>query len=270
MKKLCLSFVVVLSLIFTVSCVSKQVPVTETYYETEYKTEYKTETYTATEDVVVHTSEGETYLTPISKWHASIYFTAEKSGTGMTYFYGYEIEAGKHTKGKIKITLSSMAKGYIGVYNLTGMSRPPLFRTGWPGEGTVWAWLDPTQPNKWQEQIDPQTGETYYTSQWLGKVNAITSTAHPLSFRPMDTSLGNEIIFDAKDIHEFAILANTLNAQAISSVKLVWSDDIIEQQTITKERQVPYQVPVQIEKQRTVMQTKHVPFWEVILGNNQR
>lgn len=264
MKKLGLFIAVVIPLVFTVSCVSKQVPVTETYYETEYKTEYKTETYTATENVVVRTSEGETSLTPISKWHASIYFTTEKSGTGMTYFYGYEIDASKYTKSKVKITLSSMAKGYIGVYNLTDIIRPPLFRTGWPGEGTVWEWLNPTQPNKWQEQIDPQTGETYYLSQWLGKVNAITSSGRTLSFRPMDTSLGNEIIFDAKDINEFAILANTLNVQAISSVKLVWSDDIIEQQTITKERQVPYQVPVQVEKQRTVMQTKHVPFWEVI------
>jgi hypothetical protein len=80
----------------------------------------------------------------------------------------------------------------------------------------------------------------------------------------MIAGTGDEISFDTKGVKEFAILANTWNVHAIISVKLVWSDDIIEKRTVTKERQVPYEVPVQVEKQRTVMQTKKVPFWEAI------
>lgn len=56
----------------------------------------------------------------------------------------------------------------------------------------------------------------------------------------------------------------TWNLYAISSVALVWLDDIIEQRAVTKERQVPYDVPVQVEKQRSVMQAEKVPFWEAI------
>ena len=42
----------------------------------------------------------------------------------------------------------------------------------------------------------------------------------------------------------------------IERVQLIWFDEV------TKERQVPYQV----EKQRTVIQTEKVPFWEVLFG----
>jgi len=40
------------------------------------------------------------------------------------------------------------------------------------------------------------------------------------------------------------------------------SDEVIEEKTVTKERQVPYQA----EKQRTVIQTREVPVWGVIFG----
>ena len=45
MRKLSLFFssFVVIFLILAVSCVSKELPVTETYYKTEYRTEYKIE-----------------------------------------------------------------------------------------------------------------------------------------------------------------------------------------------------------------------------------
>ena len=76
MKKLSLLLVLVISLVFTVSCVTKEVPVTETYYETEYKTEYKTEMYTEVENVVVSTSERRIFLEPVRKWQTAMYFQA--------------------------------------------------------------------------------------------------------------------------------------------------------------------------------------------------
>ena len=41
----CLLLLIVALPILTVSCMSKEVPVTETYLETEYRTEYRMETY---------------------------------------------------------------------------------------------------------------------------------------------------------------------------------------------------------------------------------
>jgi len=252
MKKLSLLFVVVISLVFTVSCVSKEVPVTETYYETEYKTEYRTETYTDTEDMVIDTSEGQTYPSPVTKWQTNIYFKAEGSGTGMTYYYGYEIDTSKHTRSQVKITLPPMVEGHIGVYDLTGVGQISNM---------------PTTLAKWRD-TNPKTGEMFMTPEeqtWFDKLNAIlTNPERVLVFQPMIAGTGDEISFDTKGVKEFAILANTWNVHAIISVKLVWSDDIIEKRTVTKERQVPYEVPVQVEKQRTVMQTKKVPFWEAI------
>jgi hypothetical protein len=250
MKKLHLLLTLVIFLVFTVSCVSKEVPVAETYYETEYKTEYKTETYTETEDVVVHTSEGQTYLTPVSTWQTNLYFKAGGSGTGMTYYYGYEIDA-EHTTSQVKILVLSAAGGYIGVYNLTGVGQIPAKQSY--GAGILKASGEPSLYPGEQE--------------WLDNLNAIlTDSERILFFQSMAALPGNEIIFDSKGVKEFAILANSWNQRAVQSVKLVWSDDTIEKRTVTKERQVPYQVPVQVEKQRTVMQTKQVPFWEAIFS----
>lgn len=250
---LLVSVAVMVSTFFTASCVSKEVPVTETYYETEYKTEYKTETYSVTEEVVVDTSEGQTYLTPVTKWQTNIYFRAEGSGTGMTYYSGYEIDTNQHARGNVRITLSSMAEGYIGVYDLSGMGQISSM---------------PTTTAKWRE-TNPETGELWMTSEeqaWLDKLNAIlTNPQRVLVFQSMPVRTGNEISFDIKGVDAFAILTNTWNANAITSVKLVWSDDIVEERTVTKERQVPYQVSVEVEKQKTVMETKKVPIWETML-----
>jgi hypothetical protein len=236
-SSLLVSMVVAISLVFTVSCVNKEVPVTETYYETEYKTEYRTETYTTTEDVVVRTSEGKTYLTPISKGYAGIYFKGVGSEDTGTYYYSYEIDTSKHTRSQVKI----MGQGRV--YDLTGVGQISPSPTVIGEGGLV------STP---EEQA------------WLDNLNAILT--NPERILGYSTGQVGEISFDAKGIKEFAILANTWNAYAISSVRLVWSDDIIEKRTVTKERQVPYEVPVQVEKQRTVMQTKKVPFWEVIFG----
>jgi hypothetical protein len=252
MKKLILlfSFVIIISLVFTVSCVSKEVQVTETYYETEYKTEYKTETYTETEDVVVSTSEGQTFLMPVSQWQAGIYLKAAGSGIGMTYYYGYEIDGNEHTRSEVVIKESSAVPGYIGVWDLAGVGQIPAI----PLHGGP------------RELSASGSGVTQYPDEqeWFGNLNAIlTDSKRVLKFQPLDTNAGSEISFDAEGIKEFAILVNSLNKNALQSVKLVWSEDVIEKRTMTKERQVPYQVPVQVEKQRTVTKTEKVPFWEV-------
>lgn len=77
---------------------------------------------------------------------------------------------------------------------------------------------------------------------------------------------GDSILCGTKGVKEFAILSCVNPELRPPDVKLIWSDDIIEKRIVTKERQVSYQIPLQVEKQRTVMQTKKVPFWEAIFS----
>ncbi len=246
-----LGIIISVSFVFTVSCVSKEVPVTETYFQTEYMYEYKTETYTATEDVVIDTSEGRTYPSPVKKWQANLYFAGAGSGTGMKY-YGYEIDTGKHTRSEVKITLSEIGEGFIMVIDLTGLGQIPNM---------------PVTISAWREE-DPKTGDLWLNpaeEAWIDKLEAITTNPERvLVSQSMDADTGSEITFDATGIKTFAILANTWNAYAITNVTLFWADDIVEKRTVTKERRVSYQVPYQVEKQRTVTRTKLVPFWEAI------
>jgi hypothetical protein len=216
-KKLNLFFALIISLVFTVSCVNKEVK--ETYYETENRTEFKTETYTTTENIIVST-EGQAKLFPwhTSQWNA--YFNAEGLTSGLMCVYYYQIDPSKYkyANSQVRIKLSSQADGYLGVWDNTGL----------PMVGEVWKIKD------YPERV--------------------------LIFEPMEADA--EFSFYANGIEWFTILANTWNLSAISSVKLVWTENTIEPRTVTKERQVPYLTPYQVEKQRTVIQK--VPFWKAI------
>ncbi len=257
MKQLSLliPFSTIICLVFSVSCVSKEVEVTETYYETEYRTEYKMETYTETEDVVVKTIEGKEYLSPIVRWQTGLYFPALGTGALMTYYYGYAVGVLMHSRNKVEITLTPGAvkqKGYILVCDLGGIGQiPPLPRR------------TDALPERRNGVVLPPGEQA-----WLDQINAVTANPERILGALYITGDGtqNRIVVDPVRTTIFAIFANTWVINPISSAQLVWSDDVIEKQTLTKERQVPYQVPVQVEKQRTVMQTKRVPFWEVILG----
>ena len=172
-------------------------------------------------------------------------FSGCRGNFGLTYYYGYEIDGNEHTGSKIKIKASSTVPGIIGVWDLTGVGQMPIMPTVTYGLGNL--------------ELYPEVQE------WFSNINSIlTDSKRRIIFQPLDTSTENEITFDTEGIEEFAILVNSWNERAVSSVRLVWSDDIIEQRTVTKELQVPYEVPVQVEKQRTVMQTQKVPFWEAI------
>jgi hypothetical protein len=244
MKSLSLAFVIVITIVFSASCVSKEMPVTETYYETEYSTEYTTETYTETEEVVLSTTKGQTNLTPVSEWHANIYFKAAGEGTGMTYFYGYEIDASSHTESQVKIAISPTAHGAIGVYNLTHLPHSNLLNV------SIWDSLNPNL--KWSELA------------LADRLNIIvTNPEYTLHFGLIGAGQTKEISFDAKEIKQFAIFVNTPNINSIDNVQLAWSDNITEEKIVTKQRQVPHQVPVQVEKQRTVIKATKVPIWEI-------
>jgi hypothetical protein len=234
---------IVISLLLVTSCVTRQVPVVETYYETAYKTEYKTEPYTETVNTVISSKQGASYPNLQSKWFTDVLIPGFE-GSGGTYYYDYVIES-SHTKNQIQITISQGAQDQSGVVRAYDLSSTgPIPPRSTPFKKFFY------QPS----EID-----------WLNNLNAVLSTA-PLLGQVQLGSGVNQIVFDANNIREFGVFATTWDAYAISSVKLIWTDEVTGPKTVTGEKQVPYQVPYQVEKQRTVSKTETVPFWDAIFG----
>jgi hypothetical protein len=246
MKKLGMIFtvVVMVSCMMATSCVTRQVPVVETYTETEYKTEYRTEPYTETVDTVISSKQGTSYPNVNSKWYTDLLIPGF-SGSGGTYYFDYVIES-SHSKNQIEIDISDVAQsqsGMVKVYDLSLVGPIPPRPTAYKQY-----WLEPAEVS------------------WLNNLNSVLGSARLLGEVQLGSGGGNQILFDANGIREFGILATTWDAYAIKSVKLLWTDEVTGTKTVTGERQVPYQVPYQVEKQRTVMQPETVPFWDAIFG----
>ena len=126
------SMVLVVLLIFTISCVSKEVQVTETYYETEYETEYKTETYTETEDVLLKTVENSNLLSADTKWRSAWLRLVDGAGKA-THYYGYNISAEEYSKSQIQVTFNlppQLHEGLIYAVDLEGSCTDPSLKYG--------------------------------------------------------------------------------------------------------------------------------------------
>lgn len=238
------SILIMALLLFATSCVSREVLTVETYYETEYRTEYSTETYTETVDFVVDSREGRRYLSPQIKWHTDIILSGF-AGSGGTYYYGYVLEPSGHSRTRVEIHISPGAqdqKGLVRVYDLTGIGQIPPRPTPYRK-----FWYEPAELN------------------WLSSLNYTLGTTHVLGEKRLGVGMDDYIVFDANGVMEFGIFATTWHGYSIASVKLIWVNEVIDKKTVTREMQVPYQIPYQVEKQRTVTRTEEVPIWEVIL-----
>ena len=194
--------------------------------------------------MVVRTTEGRINLRPI-RYHdyhdVSSDFEDEGSSTD-TYLIIYDIDTSKHAKNQVKIYIHYVAEGTIGVYNLTNTLQSDLGRLN-------------------DIVADPEL------TLMFGSIKADLRD-NELSFY---ADLHDKFSFDAEGVEIFAIIVRTWRPFLSESpfflcgATLVWSDDIVEQRTVTKERQVPYQVPFEVEKQRTVIKIKKVPIWEALL-----
>ena len=242
MKKIAILFtgLVIILLLAVTSCVTRQVPVVETYTETQYKTEYKTEPYTETVNKVISSQQGTTYLTPQMKWYTNLLLPGF-GGQGGTYYYDYVITT-FHTKNQVEITLGQNTQyenGVVKVFNLSATG--PI----------------PPQPTPFKKPFFQ-----YPEIVWLENLNAALNSAPLLGEVQFGAGASNQIVFDATGVTEFGVFATTWDAYAIQGVKLAWTDEVTEPQTVTGEKQVPYQVPYQVEKQKTVYKTETVPFWQ--------
>ena len=247
MKKLGLLFVVVIPLVFTVSCISKDVQTTETYYETEYRTE----------SYIEIGNENKEYITPKWERYAPMYFSnLEWSKTGAeSNLDGYEISTTQLSNSQIKLILTSDPQSSLWgilVINLTGigpLSEPP------PQSG-----LHVHKMVEGEVKYIPEPAE----QKWLDDFNAIIrDPKHFLSFTRSDLHTGQDITINVTGVKEFAIITCTPPHWIVSSRPVVEKVQLIWSEGITKERQVP----CQIEKQRAVIQTIKVPLWEALQTN---
>lgn len=279
MKKLSLflSVVMVTCLVLPASCVNKEVPVSETYYETEYRTEYKTESYTQTEDVVVKTIEDSELLSIKRQWRTSwIYLIGSQAS--FTCYYGYDISTQEHSRSHVQISFTlqpQLHKGIIYVVDLTSACYDQTIPYPDVLFGNLYLIIDegcqldqPTLKGALGSGGIMPGNEDEYIRRWVDAFSVlIGNPARILGKLSVDkATTDGYITFDVKGIKEFAVITGVEPELRPPNVKLTWSDDIIEKQTVIKERQIPYEVSVQVGKQRAVMQTKKVPFWEVIFG----
>ena len=256
--------------IVSASCASKEYPVMETYYDTEYRTQYRTESYTESQRII-STTEGKDYLTPEIKWYST---DLSMEGYSTTWYFGYTLPT--HDVSRTEVYFRRDIKQLRGVwrtnmsryvwageefvvyaYDTSGMEHIPKFSSSW------------RQPEDFEHHVSwsyTRFGEPYRLDVWCNWVNSQLSEAKPLS---EGVYIGGEALsLQTTGVTKLAILVAGVNPvfSPISSAKLIWSDEVIEEQTVTKERLVSYQVPYEVEKQRTVTETRRVPFWEAISG----
>jgi hypothetical protein len=210
MKKLGLfiSVILMICLVFTASCVSKEISVTETYYETEYRTEY----YTVTESVPI-TVSGTDILIP-EKDETRFLITGNPPATFEIFMEYRDLcyELPQHDKYVLELNFRSPYEVLVSIPSQTGY----LTETILAGQTKV------------VESYAPETK------------TCIGISTHT----PIEGSVGGHM---------------TQYVQV--KAELFWTDTIeTEGKEVTKERRVP----VLVEKQRTVMQTKRVPFWEAV------
>jgi len=328
MKKLSLLFVAEISLVFTVSCVSTEIEVTETYYETEYRTEE----YSAVE-------KGEVELRPETYWYCNNLVMQgqnpapppplkRRSAVGFqdwdtidfsgVLYVDYELpqhstskvvirtqeESNTAIELEIPIQLAIGCEKYemVSAYDVTEIghvTKPPfdkpleqvtlwtIFPRGylppksWTTESPLvplgdelWFrnWLDKFNTQLKASHLDTQLSCTYYYVSSLGSelsweehealMKSTNRTKQAYEFQTTGVK-SLAIIIAGRGQYELPPSSESLvlhseflpdNPWPIESMKLVWADEV------TKKHEVPYEV----EKQRTVIQTKKVPFWEAI------
>jgi hypothetical protein len=249
MKKFSLLFVVLISLVFIASCITKEVQVTETYYETKYRTE----------NYIDIGQWHEEYIKPDWTRYAPLYFKSLDWGKegAITSIDGYVLTTADLPSSEVKLILSKNPQASvwgIEVINITGIG--PIFEP-------------PPQDSLNVRKL--VNGEVVYIPKlseqiWYDELEAILiDPKHCLFVATWDEYTDPEITFNVTGVEEFAVLTCTpphwleYPGPVVEKVQLTSCEEAI------KIRRVPYQA----ELQRTVIQTNKVPFWELWGANTE-
>lgn len=219
-------------------CVDKSFPVTETYTATEYRTEYRTETRTEVQKEVIRSGRD---VINAYGW----YNTGTTSGTWGSicvtqpfWYFCYSVPV--HSITSVEITSYSQFPEIVAC----DMERIEEF--GRTGAG------DPYEQEArycdWLNEFNSKVGN----SRLIGKYS---TGSDPLLLK-IDTSGARwlSIIIQGNAGGEYS---------TFSSATLKWADT--RDKEVKKDQTVEVKLPVTVEKQRTVVNTKKVPFWEAII-----
>ena len=271
------------------SCVSRQYAVTSTYEETAYRTEYVSETYTENE-TTVETLSGQYELAPFYSWYSQyIAF----SGKTNFWYTAYDIpDSSPYDNIRLKITIWKQPQyesATISVLDMTKgghLSTPAPAVPGDSGKGQVkWTWITGTSSgdattfssgNSSDSSSDSDSGSGMsviiggVSDSWLDAANIQINQAVFLGGRTyLWSKEENPQIFElnAGSARKIGVILcgpqNGWNARV--TVTATWSRDITSYQPVTRERKVEKQVPYKVQKQKTIYETRQVPFWEGFL-----
>lgn len=272
------------------SCVSRQYPVTSTYEEKAYRTEYVNETYTENE-TTIKTLSGQYELPPFYSWYSQyIAF----SGKDNFWYTAYDVpESPPYDNIRLKISIWKQPQyesATISVLDMTRgghLSTPAPAIPGDSGTGQV-AW-------KWITGISSGRPTTFSSGTGSGSSSDSSSdsgmsvTVGGVSDSWLDAAnmqinqalfLGGRNYLWSKQENPQVFELNAGRAQKIGvilcgpengwntrvTVSATWSQTITSYRPVTRERQVEKQVPYTVQKQKTIYETRQVPFWEGFLS----
>ena len=290
MKSINLLLLAIPLLAIFASCVSRQYPVTSTYEETAYRTEYVNETYTDNE-TTSQTLSGQYELAPFYSW-----FSQYIAFSGKTNFWytAYDIpQSQPYDNIRLKISIWKQPQyesATISVLDMTRgghLSTPAPAVAGDSGKGQVeWKWItstgsgttspfasDSSSGSNADSDSNPEPASIMggVSDTWLDAANIQVNQSQ---------FLGGRTYLWSKEENPQVFELNAGRAEKIGiilcgpqygwntrvTISATWSQTITSCQPVTRERKVEKQVPYTVQKQKTVYETRQVPFWEGLLS----
>ena len=272
MKRLGLLSVVAITLVFIVSCVSKEVPVTEIYYETEYRQEsYTVLEQTPHSTTLMQISEenlGEIYLFLFNMDNSGNIYWARVTYRGFSDIKTFKPE-GSGQNHRVSIAgPKDCGCSQVEYTLLIGRSAEAIVAGFRPIESPLEKQLGTTQQKahyrSWIEKEGPSIQYfqalqiTGYSSGPQEGFGMLGDSNVEFSFDKMFKKDGWALIeINPQYATKYGLCG--LGCSLTTSISYVY-DDIGKESTKYRE------VPVQVQKQRTVTQTKKIPFWEAIFS----
>ena len=246
-------------LLLLTSCVSKEFPVTENYFETQYKTEYETRVSSENQTAIISTKTGEFALPSYFGWSSSI---LSFQGSSNLYYYGYEIpDSSSYDNIRLRVSIWQQMKAEPAVIRVFDMSKVGQLSSPMPLSADEvldkipkWYMIKGTATNSWLEEANSMMNQ----ARFLGGSNYTWS-------KPANPQV---IELDAGRADKIAVIVSGPQNKWNAAVTLdaLWTLNTLDQHQITTETQVPKQVSFQVQKQRTVYKVRQVPIWELFFS----
>ncbi|MBC8274052.1 MAG: hypothetical protein H8E40_03695 [Chloroflexi bacterium] len=241
-------------LVFVVSCVTKEYQVTQPYYETEMRQE----AYTVTE-------EYETEVQHSNNIYQARMQLARADLSGLIlHLEGDELIFWTCTSIDLDNWCTRAYSSWCNPYRDKG------------DDAAQAAWNAKENAPEGRQPLTGQNGQITIQIENVGATGGISlyslSLGTPLykahSYLPIAHTSSNQIQFSldkAFTLGDYAMIVITcpeFGAFRLVSMDYIWDELEVTTREVTKYRDVP----VQVEKQRTVTETRQVPFWEAIFG----